>query len=44
MDKVWMYVGGIIVGAVVLIIAALTLVSTTHPPADDLRAAYEKTR
>jgi hypothetical protein len=44
MDKVWLYVGGIIVAAAVLIYAALSVVSSTHPPADDLRAAYEKTK
>ena len=41
MDKVWLYAGGVIVGAVVLIAIALTVVSKTHPPASDLRAAYE---
>jgi hypothetical protein len=41
MDKVWLYVGGLIVGAVVLITVALTVVSKTNPPATDLRSAYE---
>lgn len=41
MDKLWLYVGGIIVGAAVLIYAVLTTVSSTNPPASDLRAAYE---
>ncbi len=44
MDKVWMYVGGIIVAAAILGYAALTMVKTTHPPATDLRAAYEHTK
>lgn len=44
MDKVWMYVGGIVVGAAVLIFLAISVVSNTHPPASDLRAAYEKAK
>jgi hypothetical protein len=42
MDKLWLYVGGIIVGAAVLIYAVLTTVSNTNPPASDLRVAYEQ--
>lgn len=41
MDKLWLYVGGIIVGTAVLVYAVLTTVSSTNPPASDLRAAYE---
>ncbi|MGQ0695298.1 MAG: hypothetical protein ACT4OL_06945 [Nitrospiraceae bacterium] len=41
MDKVWLYVGGIIAGAAVFIYVVLTSVSNTHPPASDLRASYE---
>jgi hypothetical protein len=44
MDKLWLYVGGIIVGTAVLIYAVLTTVSSTNPPASDLRAAYEQSR
>ena len=33
MDKIWMYVAGIIVGAAVLIYLALSIVRSTHPPA-----------
>ncbi|MHC9063935.1 hypothetical protein ACYX34_14770 [Nitrospira sp. CMX1] len=44
MDKVWLYVGGILVGTAVLIYAVLTTVSSTHPPASDLRAAYEQSK
>lgn len=44
MNKVWLYVGGIIVGTAVLIYAVLTTVSSTHPPASDLRTAYETTK
>lgn len=43
MNKVWLYVGGLIVGAAVLIYAVITTVMSTHPPASDLRAAYETT-
>ncbi|MBH0201612.1 MAG: hypothetical protein HP496_04755 [Nitrospira sp.] len=42
MDKLWLYAGGIIVGIAVLVYAVLTTVSSTHPPASDLRAAYEQ--
>ena len=42
MDKLWLYVGGIIIATVVLIYAVLTTVSSTNPPASDLRAAYEQ--
>ena len=41
MDKLWLYVGGIIVGTAVLIYAVLTTVNSTNPPASDLRTAYE---
>ncbi len=41
MNRIWLYVGGIIVGAAVLIYAVLTVVSSTNPPASDLRASYE---
>lgn len=41
MDKVWLYLGGIAVAAAVLISATLSFVSSTTPPAKDLRAAYE---
>ena len=41
MNKVWLYVGGIIIGAAALIYTVLTTVSSTHPPANDLRAAYD---
>lgn len=41
MDKLWLYVGGIIVGTAVLIYAVISTVSSTNPPASDLRAAYE---
>ncbi len=44
MDKVWLYVGGIFLGAAVLIYVAISAVSSTHPPANDLRAAYEKAK
>jgi hypothetical protein len=44
MDKIWLYVGGVVVGAAVLIFLAISVVSKTHPPAEDLRAAYEKTK
>lgn len=42
MDKIWLYLGGIIVGAAVLIYMAISFVSSTNPPASDLRAAYEQ--
>jgi hypothetical protein len=42
MDKIWLYLGSIIVGAAVLIYAAISYVSSTNPPASDLRAAYEQ--
>jgi hypothetical protein len=44
MNKVWLYVGGIIVGTAVLIYAVITTVSSTHPPASDLRTAYETSK
>jgi hypothetical protein len=44
MDKIWLYVGGIILGAAALIFFAISVVSKTHPPESDLRAAYEKTK
>ena len=42
MNRLWLYVGGIVVGTAVLIYAVLTTVSSTNPPASDLRAAYEQ--
>jgi len=42
MNKLWLYVGGIIAGTAMLIYAVLTTVSSTIPPASDLRAAYEQ--
>ena len=42
MDKIWLYLGGIIVGAAVFTYVAISFVSNTHPPASDLRAAYEQ--
>lgn len=42
MDKVWIYVGAIVVGAAVFTYAVLATVSSTTPPARDLRAAYEQ--
>ena len=42
MNKLWLYVGGIIAGTAVLIYAVLTTVSSTNPTASDLRAAYEQ--
>jgi hypothetical protein len=44
MDKVWLYIGGIVVGAAVVIFVAISIVNSTHPPASDLRGAYEKTK
>jgi hypothetical protein len=44
MDKIWLYVGGIIVGTAVFVYAVLTIVDSTHPPANDLRAAYQTTK
>lgn len=37
MNKVWLYVGGVIVGPTVSIYAAITTVKRTHPPASDQR-------
>ena len=42
MDKVWLYLGSIIVGVGVLTYMAISYVSSTNPPASDLRAAYEQ--
>jgi hypothetical protein len=44
MDKVWLYLGSIIVGAAVLTYVAISYVSSTHPPANDLRAAYQQNK
>jgi hypothetical protein len=44
MDKIWLYLGSIIVGAAVLTYAAISYVSNTHPPANDLRAAYQQNK
>ncbi len=37
MNRVWLYVGGVIVGPTVSIYAAITTVKRTHPPASDQR-------
>ena len=42
MDKVWLYLGGIIVGAAVFTYMAISYVSNANPPASDLRAAYQQ--
>jgi hypothetical protein len=44
MDKVWLYLGSIIVGAAVLIYVVISYVSTANPPASDLRAAYQQNK
>lgn len=44
MDKVWLYVGGIIAGAALLTCFVITTISNTSPAASDLRTAYEKTK
>lgn len=44
MDKVWLYVGGIVVAMAVLIYAVLTTVSSTNLLAGDLRAAYQQSK
>ncbi len=44
MNKIWLYLAGLIVVAAVLIYLAITGVKSTHPPASDLRTAYEKTK
>jgi len=41
MDKVWLYVGGILAGTAVVIYIVFTFVMSTHPPAEDLRGAYD---
>ncbi len=41
MDKIWLYVGGIIAATAVLVYVAISFVSSSHPPADDLRASYQ---
>ncbi|MFO0700158.1 MAG: hypothetical protein U0236_13115 [Nitrospira sp.] len=41
MNKVWLYVGSIVIATAVMIYAVLTVVSSTNPPASDLRAAYQ---
>jgi len=33
MDKIWLYVGGIVVAAAMLIYLALSIVKSTNPPA-----------
>jgi hypothetical protein len=43
MDKVWLYVGGIMVAMAVLAYFTLSSVSKV-PPTGDLRAAYEKVK
>jgi hypothetical protein len=42
MDKIWLYLGGIIVGVGVLTYMTISYVSSANPPASDLRAAYEQ--
>lgn len=42
MDRTWLYLGSIIVGAAVFIYMTISFVSSTNPPASDLRAAYEQ--
>jgi hypothetical protein len=42
MERIWLYLGSIIVGAAVLTYVAISYVSTANPPANDLRAAYEQ--
>jgi hypothetical protein len=42
MDKIWLYLGSIIVGAAVLTYVAISYVSNANPPANDLRAAYQQ--
>ncbi len=42
MDKIWLYLGSIIVGVAVLTYVAISYVSNANPPASDLRAAYEQ--
>jgi hypothetical protein len=44
MDKIWLYLGSIIVGVAVLTYVAISYVSNTHPPASDLRAAYQQNK
>jgi hypothetical protein len=41
MNKVWLYAAGIIIATAGLVYAVITTVSGTHPPASDLRSAYE---
>lgn len=43
MDKVWLYVGGILVVLVVAALVVLNSVRSMVPPADDLRAGIERT-
>ena len=42
MDRIWLYLGSIIVGAGVLTYVAISYVSNANPPASDLRAAYDQ--
>lgn len=44
MDKLWLYVGGILVGTAILVYTVLTTVSSTTPPARDLRTTYEQSK
>jgi hypothetical protein len=44
MDKIWLYLGGIVVGAAVLIYGVISFVSTANPPGNDLRAAYQQNK
>lgn len=42
MDKVWLYVGGIMVGLVIAAYVGISMVKNTAPTGTDLRAAYEQ--
>lgn len=42
MDKSWLYIGAIMLGLIVVTVVVLKAVRSAVPPADDLRAAYER--
>ncbi len=42
MNKVWLYVGAIIIGIGALAYTVITTVNSTIPTTTDLRAVYEK--
>ncbi len=44
MNKVWLYVGGIIIAVVALAYTVISTVNSKIPPATDLRAVYEKSK